>query len=1134
MVKQLNEVRLIILAWLCCGLAFGQTLKVFVLTGQSNSLGTLAATDNTMNAVAAGEDPIDARVLFFWDNRADGTPAGNAGLGNSAGWTTLGPQTGGYYPGNDDHWGPEVGFARMLWRAGYRDFAIVKASRGGGGNSFWVKDSADDHMYDHVVETVNAAVAALPAGYISHELAGLLYVQGESNNAIEADEAGTRFASLLENLRVDLPNAASIRGILGEIGGGSTNARNLTRSRQATLANSEAGIGYASAVGTTQHDGLHYDADSILLLGERMAAAALGAGCFSNEPLPAWAEVHAWYLADSGIRGASTVDRWADLADGSGTHDLTRTVNGGPGRKSVTAAGEVRQVMDFRGSADLWASSDEFGSLSNGRSVAVICRVPTAMNGYLWDGSTSNGRTRVQVRDGDWQAGVANSWDVAEGVTAPLEAGEWQRHVWTFDEVGASTEITHWINGVEAGTASDTNSGALSGFIVGSNGGSPIKHLEAEVAEVAIFNKVLDFSEITELESLWNTRWGTITGPPLSISVLQEDRMIPRFSWHEMMTLTIALPAPGSTLEKVSLTLKPGTRERIRALRLRGAGGVLGQVEDPATDTLSLTVSQALAQGSNELRLEVEPHRWGTLGGEIDATLDEIVLSGNEAGSAVPTDDDPLGALTLAAMPLVSDVRRSGDYGIATYRIPGIACDDQGVLHAVFDHRWSGGSDLPADVDVGYARSEDGGASWSGFQPILDFDASVPGSSGNGVGDPAILWDPATRTLWVAALWSFGNNGYLGSGAGTNPVDTGQYVLTKSEDGGLSWSPSINVTVDVKDDPNWRLIFQGPGHGLAMRNGTLVFPSQYINSSGVVRMCSVYSSDHGVTWDFGSGIPDSSPQTNENTVCELDDGRLLFSGRTPSGSNGQRAWAYYTPGGAAPMRDGSWTDVFRLASVPDPVCQGSVIQWKSTLRGDPLEIVAFVNPGSSSSRANLTLRASADGGATWPVSRLLYGGSSAYSSACILPDRSLGILFEKDNYTRITFMRVEQEWLWNAEVDGDGDGMPDAWEVLHGTDPEVDDAGADADGDGSPNRVEYIAGTAPLDRASVFRLTSWLKGGGGGNLSWSTVPGRSYAVENSTNLEEWNVVERLKASGTALSRSVQLDAATGFYRVRVE
>ena len=128
---------------------------------------------------------------FFWNNRTDGTAAGDAALGDSGGqWVNLGPQTGGVYQGNDDHWGPEIGFSRMLWNSGYRDFAVVKASRGGGGNTYWTKGSADDHMYRHVVNTVNQAVATLPPGYTSYQIAGLLYVQGESNSAAEASAGG--------------------------------------------------------------------------------------------------------------------------------------------------------------------------------------------------------------------------------------------------------------------------------------------------------------------------------------------------------------------------------------------------------------------------------------------------------------------------------------------------------------------------------------------------------------------------------------------------------------------------------------------------------------------------------------------------------------------------------------------------------------------------------------------------------------------------------------------------------------------------------------------------------------------------------------------------------------------------------
>jgi len=40
----------------------------------------------------------------------------------------------------------------------------------------------------------------------------------------------------------------------------------------------------------------------------------------------------------------------------------------------------------------------------------------------------------------------------------------------------------------------------------------------------------------------------------------------------------------------------------------------------------------------------------------------------------------------------------------------------------------------------------------------------------------------------------------------------------------------------------------------------------------------------GAWFHDGSVIPQTSPQSNENELLELDDGRLLFSTRTPSGS----------------------------------------------------------------------------------------------------------------------------------------------------------------------------------------------------------------------------------------------------------
>ena len=47
--------------------------------------------------------------------------------------------------------------------------------------------------------------------------------------------------------------------------------------------------------------------------------------------------------------------------------------------------------------------------------------------------------------------------------------------------------------------------------------------------------------------------------------------------------------------------------------------------------------------------------------------------------------------------------------------------------------------------------------------------------------------------------------------------------------------------------------------------------------------------------------------------------------------------------------------------------------------------------------------------------------------------------------------------------DSDGDGMPDAWEVTHGLNPNLNDANSDSDGDGTSNIKEFQRGTDPSD-----------------------------------------------------------------------
>ncbi|HTH02586.1 MAG TPA: sialidase family protein [Vicinamibacterales bacterium] len=76
----------------------------------------------------------------------------------------------------------------------------------------------------------------------------------------------------------------------------------------------------------------------------------------------------------------------------------------------------------------------------------------------------------------------------------------------------------------------------------------------------------------------------------------------------------------------------------------------------------------------------------------------------------------------------------------------------------------------------------------------------------------------------------------------------------------------------------------------------------------------------------------------------------------------------------------------------------------------------FVNPASSG-RARLTVRLSYDEGTSWPIARVVHAGPAAYSSIVVLPDRSIGVLFERGDrspYDRISFARFTLDWLTNG------------------------------------------------------------------------------------------------------------------------
>ena len=91
--------------------------------------------------------------------------------------------------------------------------------------------------------------------------------------------------------------------------------------------------------------------------------------------------------------------------------------------------------------------------------------------------------------------------------------------------------------------------------------------------------------------------------------------------------------------------------------------------------------------------------------------------------------------------------------------------------------------------------------------------------------------------------------------------------------------------------------------------------------------------------------------------------------------------------------------------------------------------------------------------------------------------------------------------------DSDGDDIPTAYELSNGLDPfDPSDRDTDLDGDGHSNYNEFLAGTAANDPNSLLAISTFIFDGGIGSATWSSVPGKTYQLQFSTDLIAWTVL----------------------------
>lgn len=394
---------------------------------------------------------------------------------------------------------------------------------------------------------------------------------------------------------------------------------------------------------------------------------------------------------------------------------------------------------------------------------------------------------------------------------------------------------------------------------------------------------------------------------------------------------------------------------------------------------------------------------WISLQMKTDASLHTKVVSDLRA---VRVDGKELYCKSISSKNITHrmavGVRHAGNDGSASFRIPGLVTTNKGTLLGVYDVRYNSSVDLQEYVDVGLSRSTDGGKSWEKMRLPLSFGeyGGLPKAQ-NGVGDPSILVDTQTNTVWVVAAWTHGmgnQRAWWSSHPGMDINHTAQLVLAKSTDDGKTWSKSINITEQVKD-PSWYFLLQGPGRGITMSDGTLVFPTQFIDSTRIPNAGIMYSKDRGKTWKMHHL---ARTNTTEAQVAEIEPGVLMLNMRDNRG--GSRAVALTKDLGK------TWTEhPSSRKALQEPVCMASLIHVDAKDNVLNKDLLLFSNPDTTKGRNHITIKASLDKGLTWlPEHQIMLDEAEGWGYSCLtmIDKETIGILYES-SVAHMTFQSIK-------------------------------------------------------------------------------------------------------------------------------
>jgi sialidase-1 len=380
----------------------------------------------------------------------------------------------------------------------------------------------------------------------------------------------------------------------------------------------------------------------------------------------------------------------------------------------------------------------------------------------------------------------------------------------------------------------------------------------------------------------------------------------------------------------------------------------------------------------------MKPRTWITLSGALAVTPLLVGAASAGAASAGATQAAGCTSVPFAA----------GMDGYNSFRIPAIVRTQRGTLVAFAEGRVNSSADS-GNIDIVARRSTDDGCTWGPLGVVADY-------GDNTIGNPSPVVDPRTGRIVLLATTNGGDvtEAEIDAGQVTAAQSRRVWVLSSGDDG-QTWTSPREITASVKRS-DWRWYATGPGHAVLITHGPhrgrLVVSADHTTAespdatTSVTGVNDLYSDNGGLTWHLGftADNPDTSADVhgNETTAAELPDGRLYFNSRNSSGPAGQkRADAYSDDGGLNLSRD-----LEVQPTISGPTVEGSVLQ----LTGGPL---IYSGPANNNARASMTMRESADGGATWASAYEVSTELAGYSDVVQIPGRTVGLLYETGTTT---------------------------------------------------------------------------------------------------------------------------------------